>query len=69
MTRHAAGRAWRGLARYRKAVHAGLWATVAGLGTALLDGQLTQGEAAAAVGLGLVAAAGVAAAPKNAPAP
>ncbi len=59
----------RTLAPYRKAVRAGFWATVAALGSGLLDGQLTQTETAAAVGVGLVAAAGVYVAPKNAPVP
>ena len=43
----------------RKAILAGVATLVGAIGTACLDGQLTTGEAVAAAGAALVAAAGV----------
>ncbi len=52
---------------YIKAIAGALFgATAAGLGNAMADGDLTRPEAVAAVGLGLVAGAGVYWSPKNA---
>lgn len=42
----------------RKALFAGGFALVAAVGVAMLDGNLTGGEAIASVGAGLVAGAG-----------
>lgn len=49
----------------RKATAAFLLATAAGIGTSLLDGHLTKEEALVALGVGLLTATGVYAAPKN----
>lgn len=53
------------LATIRKALAAGAFAAAAAIGAAMLDGNLTQTEALASIGVGLVTGAGTYAVPKN----
>jgi hypothetical protein len=52
---------------YRKAVAAFAWSFVAAIGSNLIDGALTTTEALAALGIALVATAGVYASKPNVP--
>jgi hypothetical protein len=54
--------------QYSKSIAALVSAGVGGLGTAMLDGNLTQAEVIVTVGAALVAFAGTFAAPANTPA-
>lgn len=51
---------------YKKAIAGFIGAAITALGTAMADGNITQPEVVAAVGLGLVAGGGIVyAAPRN----